>query len=334
MKRGLSDRKLQTLKPKAKQYDVMDGDVRGLGVRVGKTAKTFILLGRFPGHLTRRRLGDYGVMTLAEARDKARDWRKLLSEGKDPSIEEEKRRQAELRKHENKFGQVAETYFEDLERRKLRRAGEVERDMRREFARWWDRPITALTRHDVIAVVEAAIKRKSPWQAHHILSYASRFFNWAIERGVYGLEVSPCAGIKPARLIGAKEGRTRVLDDGELKALWKAADELGYPFGQLVQMLTLTGQRSEVAGARWSEIDLPKKLWNIPATRMKADAAHVVPLTDDVLVLLETLPEMKRATTCSRRPWARPRSMASAKAKRASIKRCWKNSANRTRRRS
>ena len=52
-------------------------------------------------------------------------------------------------------------------------------------------------------------------------------------------------------------------------------------------MLALTGQRkSEVAEARWSEIDLTRKLWTIPAERMKADAAHVVPLSDDVIAIL------------------------------------------------
>jgi integrase len=56
-------------------------------------------------------------------------------------------------------------------------------------------------------------------------------------------------------------------------------------------MLALTGQRkSEVAEARWSEIDPARKLWTIPAERMKADSAHVVPLSDDVVALLESLP--------------------------------------------
>src|SRR6516164_8173095 len=60
-------------------------------------------------------------------------------------------------------------------------------------------------------------------------------------------------------------------------------------------MLALTGQRkSEVAEARWSEFDLSRKLWTIPAERMKADAAHIVPLTDDVLAILKSLPRFKR----------------------------------------
>ncbi len=69
---------------------------------------------------------------------------------------------------------------------------------------------------------------------------------------------------------------------------------LGYPYGPMFRVLALTGQRkSEVAEARWSEIDLERKLWTIPAERMKADAAHVVPLSDDVVAILQSLPTFK-----------------------------------------
>ena len=112
----------------------------------------------------------------------------------------------------------------------------------------------------------------------------------------------------PSRLIGPKEPRTRILKDVELWALWEAAERMGYPFGSLVQVLMLTGQRrSEVAEARWSEFDLDRKLWSIPAARMKADAVHVVPLTPDVIAILEKLPQFNKgdylfSTTLGARP--------------------------------
>jgi integrase len=81
------------------------------------------------------------------------------------------------------------------------------------------------------------------------------------------------------------------LNDAELRAAWRAADKVGYPYGPLFKFLMLTGQRkSEVAEARWSEIDLAKKTWTIPAERMKAGAAHVVPLSDDAITVLRSLP--------------------------------------------
>ena len=59
--------------------------------------------------------------------------------------------------------------------------------------------------------------------------------------------------------------------------------------------MALTGQRkSEVAEARWSEFDLAAKVWVIPAERMKADAAHLVPLSDEVIAILKSLPRFTR----------------------------------------
>ena len=111
----------------------------------------------------------------------------------------------------------------------------------------------------------------------------------------YGLSASPTAPLKPAKLIGRKVPRKRVLTDDELRAVWVAAPKLGYPYGPLLQILILTGQRrSEVAEARWREFDLAKRLWTIPPERMKGDAAHVVPMTDDVIAILETLPRFTK----------------------------------------
>jgi integrase len=105
----------------------------------------------------------------------------------------------------------------------------------------------------------------------------------------------PCERLKPKAIIGKKVFRSRILREDELRAFWRAARRLSYPYGPLLQMLALTGQRkSEVAEARWSEIDLDRKLWTIPAGRMKADAAHVVPLSDEVIAILRALPRFRR----------------------------------------
>src|SRR5262249_37774399 len=230
-------------------------------------------------------------------------------EGKDPRVEQERRRQAELRRQANTFASVCEDYFADMKRRGLRRATEVERDIRREFLPLWGkRPITDISRYDVLAVIDPAVNRGAPPQAHHIHSCASRLFGWAIDRGVYGLETSPTDRMRPAKIIGAKQPRTRVLTDDELRALWHASGKLGYPFGPLCALLVLTGQRrAEVTGARWGEIDLKRKVWSIPATRMKAGAAHLVPLVDDTIAVLASLPRFHRGdylftTTFGARP--------------------------------
>jgi integrase len=299
-RKKLTDRTLKALKPAAdgKPYDVMDSDTPGLGVRVLGGQQTFILVARFPPnpkHPTRRALGAYGVLSLGEAREKAREWQRLIRKGIDPQAEEERQRQAEQRKRANSFAAIAEDFIRD----KLsaeRKGREVERDIRREFIpTWGKRPISEITPLDVRAIVKAAKDRGAPYQAHNLLGTARRLFSWAIDQHVYGIETSPCDRLKPKSIIGKKVFRTRILKDDELHAFWRATRRLGYPYAPLFRMLALTGQRkSEVAEAHRSEIDLERKLWTIPAERMKADAAHVVPLSDDVIAILRSLPSFRR----------------------------------------
>ena len=205
--------------------------------------------------------------------------------------EEERQRQAALRRAENSFAAVAEQFIK-RHVSKTRKASTVERELRREFiVRWGTRPITDITQHDVVAVIDEVVDRGALYQAHNLFGHIRTLFNWAIARGVYGLDRSPCDRLRPAALIGKKIARQRVLTDDELRVFWRATHQLGYPYGPLFRMLALTGQRkSEVAEARWSEIDLAKKTWTIPAQRMKADATQVVPLSDDVVAILQLLP--------------------------------------------
>jgi integrase len=307
----LTDLAIAALKKKkaepGKRYQVMDTVVPGLGVRVTDRGEcSFILYTRYPGPgapgPSRRRLGKVGALRLAEARDKARQWLEMIDRGIDPKEEEERARLAAERRRENSFGAVADDFIRlavigpDPARPKQRKGEEVKRDIEREFIpRWRSRAITEITSRDVIAVVDDAVTRGAPYQAHNLLGHVRRLFNWAIARGAYGLDRSPCDRMKPKDVIGKKAVRQRVLNDAELRALWRAADSLGYPYGPLFRMLVLTGQRkSEVAEARWREFNLEKGLWVIPADRMKMEAAHVVPLTAEVLALLAQLPRFKK----------------------------------------
>jgi integrase len=102
---------------------------------------------------------------------------------------------------------------------------------------------------------------------------------------------SPCTGVKASDLAGRKEARQRVLNEAEIRALWQATDGLGYPAAPFIKMLLLTGQRlREVAEMTWSEVDLEKALWVIPAERMKGAAAHEIPLAPAAVEILKSLP--------------------------------------------
>jgi integrase len=259
--------------------------------------RSFVLVARYAGakNPTRRSLGAYGEFTLEEAREKARAWLGLIKRGVDPAHEEERQRKAALLRQENSFAAVAEQFIK-RHVSKTRKAKIVERELRREFIeRWGARPITDISQHDVVAVLDAAVDRGALYQAHNLLGHVRTLFNWAISRGVYGLERSPCDRLKPKAVIGKKLARQRILNDDEIRAFWAATGSMGYPYGPLFRLLLITGQRrSEVAEARWIEFDLDARLWTIPAERMKSDAAHLVPISNEALTVLGALPRFDR----------------------------------------
>jgi len=109
-----------------------------------------------------------------------------------------------------------------------------------------------------------------------------------VERGY--IDHSPCLGLRsPSKHVS----RDRVLTEEELRAVWKAAADMGYPYGNLVQLLILTAQRrDEVANLRWTELDLEGCLWELPAERNKSKRSHVVPLGPLTCEIIDRLPKV------------------------------------------
>jgi integrase len=136
-------------------------------------------------------------------------------------------------------------------------------------------------------MLDEIVDRGAPAGANRYLADVRSFCNWSVQRGL--IEVSPCVGIKPP---SPSKSRDRILSDDELLAVWKAAEALGYPFGPLVQLLILTGQRrDEVAHMCWSEIDLDVHgTWTLPRERSKNNQAHILPLSDAAVAILEKMP--------------------------------------------
>jgi len=350
MKLVLTDRFIKAKKKTAKgqSTDFPDALVPGMALRVTHTGhKTFVLIARYPSkpkNPTRRALGTYyeppenlpveeqtnrhGALTLAEARGKAREWLDLIGRGVDPRIDDSRQKAAERRKAVSTFKVIAEAY---LDRHKdLAKHGEAKRILDAEFIKHWgDRPAADILPEEVADVIRTIVNRGATYQAHNSLGHLRRVYNWAIGTHEFGLVSSPVSALKPKDLIGGKRPRIRVLTDDELRAVWKVAagkwtapkddkrvradknaEDLGYPYGPIVRLLILTGQReNEIAGISWSEIDFEAKLLTIPASRMKGKdlRTHEVPLAPDALALLKSLPRFSKGdyvftTTAGKKP--------------------------------
>jgi integrase len=278
----------------------MDALVPGFGVRIlGKPnapVRSFILFKRFAGskNPTRRSLGAYGELTFEQAPEKAREWIAMIGKGIDPSAEKKRVQQAnieaEKKKQANTFEAAFDAYFK--RKAKLRTIGAVKTNLKRELAHWMDRPLQDISTNDVEDTIQAIVDRGHDGQAHVVFAQTKTFFGWVVDNSrKYGLETSPCERIKAATLIGKRAIADRVLADHEIRAYCRAASKLAYPVGPYFQLLMLTVvRRNEAADMTWGEIYFEAGEWRIPAARMKSNIAFIVPLTPDILEILQGLP--------------------------------------------
>jgi integrase len=197
-----------------------------------------------------------------------------VAEGHDPA---KQRADARAPKPERSMAALIERFLKANARKR------TENEMRRRLEKHvvpvlGDRAIDTVTKPEIADLCDAI---EAPVMANRTFETLRLFFNWAIGRGL--IDVSPMAGLKKPN-PDHEQARKRVLSDDELRKLWKATGEIGEPFGPLVRLLVLTGQRrGEVAGMMDSEI--VGDLWTIPGDRVKNGHDHTVPLT--ALVLAE-----------------------------------------------
>jgi integrase len=301
-KRDFTDRFLKSLKPaeKGRRPIYYDAQIPNFGIRVTDKCTddnkgSFVLVTRFPGseNPTPRRIGDYPGMSLAKARDIARQWREDLRQGVDPKLKEAEQRRAQARLRADTFG-VAFEQFEREHLSRLRTGAAVARAVRLHcFAPWGDKALTQIRRSDARDLIKT-IAQTSPVSANRVRAYLSKFFGRCVEEE--RIEVSPIAGIKTP----AKESkRDRVLSDLEIRAIWHACAAIG-AFGRAFRFMLVSGQRkSEVCEAPWDEFDLGAGVWTIPASRTKNGRPHVVPLPLAAVAILEATPRMGAFAFCT-----------------------------------
>jgi integrase len=280
VRKALTDKALEALKPQAKRYEVHDLYCPGLSVRVSPEGRrTFGIKYRYGVKQKRLTIGVYPRMPLAKARERAMEYLRQVDEGVDPS---QRRRQPGYR-----VCAIVEDFIRQYAKPRNRKWMENERILNREFvAVFGQRDIREIKRADVLEIMDAAVERGAHYQANRILSYLRKLFNWCVERGI--MEMSPINGLKaPTKEVS----RDRILSDAEIEAVLRCSRNDVYPFRQYVPLLLATGQRrGELASVRWSEIDFDTKEWVIPAERSKNGKPHVVPLSSFALDLLADLP--------------------------------------------
>ncbi|WFU44202.1 tyrosine-type recombinase/integrase [Bradyrhizobium sp. CB82] len=316
MTKALSDKRLEALEKAAapaSRQEIPDGLLPGLylvrqpskalswAVRyrnAGKTRK--VTIGPYPaiGLKAARELGGKALRAAAEGRDPAREKQDAKAEAKRQAAEEKRAERdlfenvaAEFMKRHAVKNTREGSFLETARILGMKRtdAGEWEETGNGVIAEWKGRKVQDITRRDVVIMVDAIVDRGAPVMANRTLAAVRKLFNWCVGRDV--INASPATLIEPP---AKEDSRRRVLSDDELRLIWNAADTDGWPFGPIVQLMLLTGQReNEIARMRWNELDLDNAVWTLPANRTKNDEPHTVPLSDAVVSIIKALPKIK-----------------------------------------
>lgn len=273
---------IQAVKPpQTGQTEVWDSLVPGLRLRASYGGrKAWTVRYRVGGVLRRMNLDPYPQLSLADARTQAREIVSRAAKGHDPAAEKKAQRKAET------FAELAQLYL-DRHATPQKRASSayadkrtIERDL---LPAWRVRKATDIKRSDVIAMLDRIADRGAPVMADRVRALVSKIYNFGVARGL--VEHNPVMGV-PKR--GQEIRRNRVLGDDEIRAVWKALDRQDAKAAAAFRLALLTAQRrSEVLGMRWSEIDLGRAVWTIPAERSKNKQPHLVPLGPMAVAILK-----------------------------------------------
>ena len=267
-----------------------DAGLPGFGVKVTpKGRKVFIVLYRTGGAGSRLRkftIGPYGRVTLPMARAQAQKIFAARLDGRDPAAE---KANARHRLVVDRIDGLVETFIAEkltVIRSGARTASRLRNDV---IPRWGTKSIHEIKRRDIVDLV-SEVNQRGPGAGRNIAKFLKTFFRWCVGRAV--IDFSPVEGLK---LRTPDRARDRALDDRELAAVILAARQMPLPFGDILEVLALTGQRrEEVAQMTWTEIDEPARIWRIPSQRSKNAKAHLVHISDPVWATIQNRPRHSR----------------------------------------
>jgi integrase len=293
----LTDRAIKNAKPAATVRKLSDG--QGLTLVVHPNgSKYWIYRYRYLGKEKTLSLGIYPEVSLAGARLKLAEARKIIAGGQDPSqVRKSEKHQAAIGA-ENSFEAIAREWMDTKAARWVPRyAGYLRRRMENDlFPKLGGRPIKEISAPELLAVLRTIEQRGALDLAQRALQYSGQVFMYAIATGRG--DRNPAADLRGALKTPVKKhfAHLKATELPEFLRKVKAYD--GHPQTTLaVMLLVLTFVRTtELRGAKWEELDLNKAEWRIPAERMKMRRDHIVPLSKQAMTAFK---ELKRLNAMS-----------------------------------
>ncbi|HHO8519563.1 TPA: tyrosine-type recombinase/integrase [Klebsiella pneumoniae] len=289
----LNARQVDTAKPREKAYQLADG--AGLYPEVVPSGSRYWRMKyRFNGKEKRLAFGVYPAVSLAQARALRDEAKKKLAEGIDPSFaKKEEKLVRDVRLH-NTFQAVAlEWHGTKVSRWSEGYASDIIEAFNKDiFPYIGQQPVNEIKPLVLLNVLRRMESRGATEKAKKVRQRCSEVFRYAIVTG--RAEYNPAADLTSA-MSGHESKHYPFLTVEELPDFFKALS--GYTGSPLIvlaaRLLILTGVRTgELRGAFWSEFDLEKAVWEIPAERMKMKRPHLVPLSTQALEIVQQLKVM------------------------------------------
>jgi integrase len=298
----LTEHKIESLEVEQGRKDrlVFDDAQRGLAVRVTASGgRTYLCQYTLHGEKWRIPLGACSAVSLA-AREAAAAVMGDVAKGRNPAAERKEQAAAE-RARRARDRLTLRALIDDWHRlhlagRRPRYATEAVRALHYAFADGLDDAAEDLDRAAVVRALDALTRRrarkgraagkpKGSAMTGRTAAYGRAAFAWAVKRGM--VQTNPFAHLPVSKAIAKRE---RVLSDDEIGEIWRVTGNAAAPYGTIVRLLILTGQRrGEVAGMKWAEISEDLSTWTMPGERTKNGVLHVVPLSGPARDLLRGL---------------------------------------------
>ncbi len=288
----LTATEVKNAKPKDKEYSLVDG--QGLKLRILPSGSKQWQLNYYRptnGKRANYNLGRFPDVSLAQARKGAILAKELIAQGIDPQEQKQKQQQEYKETHENTFENVSKEWFE-IKKDSITPdyAIDIWRSLELHvFPKLAKTPIKDITAPLIIELLRPIEAKGSLETVKRLSQRLNEVMNYATNCGL--VQANPLSGIKAAFKKPKKENMA-ALTPAELPELMNAIAHASIKRTTRCliewQLNTMT-RPSEASGARWEEINVQEKIWTIPAERMKKRRDHRIPLTDQMLAILEVM---------------------------------------------
>lgn len=278
--KGLTDVKVRNMKPKRTRYKVADTNGLYIEVHPSGSKHWLVRLTSDEGKRTWKSIGKYPIFTINDARAEVI---KILR-GEEGFVPKEEKIVT--------FRRVAEEFVPELE--STCATARAVKDMYRHLDRYvypliGDKDISALSVKDIFEIIDRMNKLDIRPTAVRVVQLCSRIFRFAMLKEYCVSD--PCYALRGQVKMPPRTHRASIVDPDQVGQLMRSISAIDRPFVRILLLFSAYSfcRPGEVRGAAWSEIDLEKSAWIVPAERMKMKREHMVPLTKQLMGLLDEL---------------------------------------------